>query len=155
MLIRAVTIDDTQTWLNLSHEWDEIVSTLIPDIHVFYESFDDYMTDKIRQNEAFMATDRMSGRCLGIIAFSKTNNRITFLGISKNADFQVTGSKLIEVALQQLDSTREISVNVFKSDLAPVKQERSLYESHGFVEYDNTILEAGVPASLMKKPPLE
>ena len=155
MLIRPVTTDDIKTWLNLSHEWDEIVSTLISDIHVFYESFDDYMTDKIRQNEAFMATDRMSGRCLGIIAFSKTNNRITFLGIAQNADFQVIGSKLIGIALNQLDPTKEISTSVFKSDLASVKQEQTLYESYGFIKHDNTILEAGVPAYLMKKPPLE
>jgi len=152
MLIRAVTIDDTQTWLNLSHEWDEIVSNLISDISVFYEGFDDYMTDKIRQNEAFMATDKISGQCLGIVAFSRRTNRITFLGISRNADYQVIGLELIEVALNQLDSTREISASVFKSDLAPVKQERSLYESCGFIEYDNTILEAGIPACVMKKP---
>ena len=152
MLIRQVTMDDRQTWLALAHESDEIVSRLIPDIATFYDGFDDYMDAKIRQNEAFLAEDRMSKRCLGIIAFSKKNNRITYLGVADNNAIQKIGSKLMEVALNQLDNSREISVNVIKSDAEPIKQEQKLYESLGFTEYDNTIFEAGVPACLMKRP---
>jgi len=148
-------MDDCQTWLNLAHESDELVSQLVPDISTFYDGFNDYMKAKIKQNEAFMAVDRISGQCLGVIAFSKSHNRITFLGVSVNSDFPAIGSELMEVALNQLDNTREISVTVLKSDADPVKQERSLYESLGFNEYDDTILEAGVPACLMKKLPLE
>ncbi len=155
MLIRAVAIEDIQTWLNLSHKWDEVVNELIPDLSTFYEGFNDYMEDKIRQKEAFIAVDRESGHCLGIVAFSKKNNRITYLGVSKKSDFQSVGSKLLEVALNQLDKTTEISANVLKSSLVPLKQERSLYESYGFVEYDDTILEAGVPACLLKRSPSE
>ncbi|HEY31663.1 MAG TPA: GNAT family N-acetyltransferase [Dehalococcoidia bacterium] len=154
MLIRAVTMDDCQTWLNLAHESDEIVSRLIPDIATFYDGFDDYMKAKIRQNEAFMAVDRMSERCLGIVAFSKSHNRVTFLGVSTNSDFYIIGSKLMEVALNQLDNTKEISVTVLKSDSEPIKQERVLYESLGFTEHDGSVLEAGVPACLMKRPPV-
>jgi ribosomal protein S18 acetylase RimI-like enzyme len=152
MLIRTVTMDDRQAWLALAHESDEIVSRLIPDIAIFFGGFDDYMRAKIGQNEAFMAEDRMSKRCLGIVAFSQKHNRITFLGVAKNRDFKKIGSKLMAVALNQLDNSREISVNVLKSDSEPIKQERLLYESLGFTEYDNTIFEAGVPACLMKRP---
>lgn len=153
MLIRAVTKNDIQTWLALAHESDEIVDKLIPDIAIFYEGFDDYMTAKIRQNEAFMAEDRMLKHCLGIVGFSQKNNRITFLQVAKDSDFKKIGSKLIEIALNQLDKTKEISVNVLKSDAEPIKQEHKLYISLGFIEYDNTIFEAGVPACLMKRPP--
>jgi ribosomal protein S18 acetylase RimI-like enzyme len=153
MLIRAVTMDDRQTWLALTHESDEIIEKQIPDIATFYEGFDDYMRAKIGQNESLMAEERMPKRCLGIVAFSKKNNRITYLGISENSDFQKIGQKLMEAALNQLDNSREISVNVLKSDAEPIKQERLLYESLGFIEYDNTIFEAGVPARLMKRPP--
>jgi predicted GNAT family N-acyltransferase len=152
MLIRAVTMDDRQAWLALAHESDEIIGKLIPDIATFYEGFDDYMDAKIRQNEAFMAEDRISKRCQGIVGFSKKNNRITYLGVSNNNAFQKIGSKLMAVALNQLDNSREISVNVLKSDADPIKKERNLYESLGFTEYDNTIFEAGVPACMMKRP---
>ncbi|HLB27830.1 MAG TPA: GNAT family N-acetyltransferase [Dehalococcoidales bacterium] len=152
MLLRAVTLGDTQAWLDLSHEWDDIVAQLIQDTSVFYEGFDDYMSAKIKQNEAFIAVDRPSGCCLGIVAFSKKNNRISYLGVAKKADFQLVGSKLIEIALNQLDARRETTTTVLKSDLAPVRLERGLYESYGFTECD-TVLEAGIPACLMKKSP--
>ena len=146
-------MEDRQAWLILAHESDEIVSRLIPDIATFFGGFYDYMDAKIRQNEAFMAEDRISKRCQGIVGFSKKHNRITFLGVAKNRDFQKIGSKLIVFALNQLDNSREISVNVLKSDSEPIKQERKLYESLGFTEHDNTIFEAGVPACMMKRPP--
>src|SRR4030042_1399231 len=153
MLIRAVTTDDRQVWLDLAHESDEVTGQLIPSIVTFYEGFDAYTEAKIKQNEAFMAMDRISRRCLGIVAISKNHNRITFLGVTKKADFMKIGSRLMEIALNQLDTTREISVNVLKTDLEPIKQERFLYESLGFTEFDNAVSEAGVQACLMKRPP--
>jgi len=153
MIIRAVTMKDRQAWLALAHEADEIVGALIPDIAVFYEGFDDYMDAKIRQNEAFLAEDRMTERCLGIVGFSQINNRITYLQVAKGSNFKKTGAKMMEVALNQLDKTKEITVNVIKSDAEPIKQERKLYKSLGFIEDDKTIFEAGVPAGLMKRPP--
>ncbi|MEE8414009.1 MAG: GNAT family N-acetyltransferase [Dehalococcoidales bacterium] len=126
---------------------------LISDISIFYEGFNDYMTAKITQDEAFMAQDRMSGHCLGIVAFSKRNNRVSYFGVSNNTDFELVGLKLLEVALNHLDATREVSANVLKSDLASVKQERNIYKRYGFIERDNNVMEAGVPACLMTKPP--
>ncbi|MFA5308786.1 MAG: GNAT family N-acetyltransferase [Dehalococcoidales bacterium] len=154
MLIRAVTTDDIPAWLALAYEADDIVGELIPDIDKFYEGFDDYMAAKIEQREAFIAVDRISGRCLGIIAFSGNNSRITFLGVTKGADFQIVGGKLMEIALNQLDNTTEITANILKSDEATIRQERVLYERFSFVEYDNTIVENGVPAIQMKRPPV-
>lgn len=153
MLIRQVTINEINAWLSLAHESDDIVTELIPDISVFYEGFDDYMHDKISQNEAFMAEDRISGKCLGITAFSKKNNRISYLGVSQDADFQIVANKLIDVALNQLDSAREISVNVLKSNSEIITRERDLYRSYGFVECDDSVLEVGIPACLMKNAP--
>jgi len=155
MLIRAVTIDDVQAWLNLAHESDELVSKLTSDISTFYESFNDYMMSKIIQNEALMATDRISGRCMGIVAFSQKNNRVTFLQVTKNSDFPKIGGKLMEVTLNQLDNAREITANVIKSDAEPIKQERRLYENLGFDEDDKTIFEAGILACRMKRPPTD
>jgi diadenosine tetraphosphate (Ap4A) HIT family hydrolase/predicted GNAT family N-acyltransferase len=152
VLIRALTTDDIPAWLALAYESDEIVSELIPDIDAFYEGFDDYMADKIKQHEAFMAADRISGKCLGIVAFSKNNSRITYLGVTQGADFQVVGGKLMEIALNQLDNTREITANILKSDEASIRQERALYERFSFVESDNAIEESGVPALRMKRP---
>lgn len=152
MLIRALTGEDVPAWLALAYESDEIVGRLIPDIDTFYEGFDDYMAEKIKQHEAFMAQDRVSGRCLGIIAFSKNNSRITFLAVTRGADFQQIGGKLMEIALNQLGNNREITANILKSDEALIRQERALYERFSFAEAANPTIEAGVPALQMVRP---
>ena len=146
MLIRALTKDDIPAWLALAHESDDIVARMVPDITVFYDGFNEYMERKIKQHEAFMAVDRMSGKCLGAVAYSKKHNRISFFGVNKDADFQNTGGQILEVAMNQLEWGKEITANVIKSDAPIVKQERALYKKFGFKEHGKTIVEAGVPA---------
>jgi diadenosine tetraphosphate (Ap4A) HIT family hydrolase len=152
MLIRALTTDDMPAWLALAYESDEIVGELIPDIDKFYEGFDDYMASKIKQHEAFMAADRLSGKCLGIVAFSKKNSRITYLGVTQSANFQNIGGKLMEIVLNQLDNTREITATILKSSEASIQQERALYERFSFTESVGDIVENGLPALQMKRP---
>ena len=152
MYTRLVSKDDIPTWLVLAHEGDEIISALITDISIFFKGFDDYIKTKIKKNEAFMVLDSISDKCLGIAAFSRKNNRITFLGIFREADFNEAGGKLLETALNKLDTHREITVNVIKSDNEKIQRERRLYESFGFIE-DTEIIEDGVPAFRMKRVP--
>jgi GNAT superfamily N-acetyltransferase len=143
-------MEDKYIWLGLAHETDKNVRDIITDIGIFYEGFDKYMEAKIIQNEAYMAVDKISTQCIGIVAFSKKYNRITFLGVSEKYDFDKIGFKLIEYTLPKLDNTKDISTNVFKGNHERLLQVKHLYEKFGFVEYDNTIFEAGVPACMMK-----
>jgi predicted GNAT family N-acyltransferase len=153
MYTRLMTKDDIPTWLALAHESDDIIRELMPDISVFYKDFDRYMADKIKKNEAFMVVDSTSERCAGIAAFSRKNNRITFLGVTGEADFSEVGDKLLETALNKLDIKREITASVIKSDNRLIAREHELYLKHGFVEDETEVIEAGVPARVMKKPP--
>jgi hypothetical protein len=155
MYTRLVTKDDIQAWLDLAHEGDRIIGELIPDISVFYKGFDEYMQARIKKNEAFMVVDTGSGQCAGIAAFSRKSNRISFLGVSGEADFPAVGSKLLETVLGRLDTGKEITVNVIKSDDKFIKQERQLYTDYGFVEDEAEVFESGVPVCLMKKPPVK
>jgi predicted GNAT family N-acyltransferase len=151
MLIRALNKDDIPAWLALAHESDEIVSGLIPDIAAFYKGFDEYMARKIKQHEAFMAVDRIPNKCLGIVAYSKKHNRISFIGVTKDADFEKIGGQLLKVAMNQLEWGKEITANVLKSDAEMIKQERALYERFSFVESDDKIMENDVPAIQMRR----
>ncbi|MGD0781022.1 MAG: GNAT family N-acetyltransferase [Dehalococcoidales bacterium] len=153
MLIRALTEKDIPAWLALAHEGDDIVSGMVPDIATFYKGFDEYMKSKIKQQEAFMVVDKTTDKCLGIVAFSKKHNRITFLGVIIKADYNKVGRELMKVALNQMDITKEITANIFKSNAEMMRKERSLLEDFGFTRTDNTILEAGAPAYQMKRPP--
>jgi len=151
--IRSMTLDDLQIWEKFAHNIsDNVVKRLIPDISIFYEGFDSYMDAKIKQNEAYIAIDEFTEQCAGIIAFSKKNNRITFFGVSEDFDFESIGSNLIDIALEKLDISSDITVNVLRGDFEPLLKEKRLYERYGFIEYDNTIYEAGVPACMMKLP---
>jgi predicted GNAT family N-acyltransferase len=152
MLIKALTQDDIPVWLRLASEGNEAVSKLIPDISVFYDGFDEYMNSKIKHHEAFMAVDIELNRSLGIVAFSQKHNRISFIGISKDADFQEVGGKLMEVALDNLDKSKEITANVLDSGTGIFLKERSLYESFGFEKTPNKVIENGIKAVEMKRP---
>lgn len=154
MNIRPVTMDDWQIWINLAHEGDKIVKDLISDISIFYEGFDKYMEVKIKQNEAYMATDESTGKCMGIVAFSIRYNRITFFAVSEVFDLEKAGSKLIEFALNKLDCTKEISVNILKGNHEALLKEKELFQRFKFIEYDDSIYEAGVPACMMKRYPI-
>jgi len=155
MLIRAVVKEDIPAWLAIAHEGDNIIARMIPDIAVFYHGFNAYMARKIKQNEAFMAYDVLSGKCLGIVAFSKKNNRISFIGINKTANFQTVGTKLMEHALKQLDNKKEITANVIDSNTGVFQKERLLYKSFRFIETDDKMMESGVQAIRWKRNPKE
>jgi hypothetical protein len=153
MYTRLVTKDDIPAWLALAHEVDHVIGGLIPDISVFYKGFDDYMKTKIKKNEALVVVDSNSEKCMGMAAYSRKNNRITFLGVCGEADFREVGGKLLETVLSKLDSSREITASLIKSDDDIIRKERRLYEENGFIEDEAEVVESGVPACLMKRPP--
>jgi ribosomal protein S18 acetylase RimI-like enzyme len=150
--IRAVTPDHIPVWVALGHESDPIVRDLIPDITRFYDGFDQYMEAKIRQGEAFMVVDARTDTCLGIIAFSRTHNRITFLSVFERYPFDEIGSLLLEFAIDQLDTAKAISSTVLDGRHARLHAEQRLYEHYGFTPWGHTV-EAGVPAIVMARPP--
>jgi hypothetical protein len=151
---RFMTHDDLGIWLSFAHDTsDNIIKELTPDIEAFYEGFDKYMESKITKQEAYMAIDRFSKNCVGIVAFSQSNNRITFLGISGSVDFEFVGTRLMDIAFEKLDSSKEISANVLIGDYESLRQEKRLYEKYGFIASNDYTFEANVPAYLLKRYP--
>ncbi|ADL50805.1 hypothetical protein [Clostridium cellulovorans] len=96
-----------------------------------------------------MAINDNSKKSMGIVAFSRTYNRITFLGVFEEFDFLNVGAKLIDFALKQLDCSKHITANVLRGNIEPLQKEKHLYETFGFIEYDNSIFEARVPACML------
>ncbi|PKM63201.1 MAG: hypothetical protein CVU97_01320 [Firmicutes bacterium HGW-Firmicutes-21] len=132
MLLRWATIEDKPAWLALSREYDKYISKLTSDMALWYKGFDDYMDAKIRQNNAVIAVDRMTGKCNGMIAFSKSHNRITFFAISERAKFKETAEKLLLVSLRQLDTHKDITVLLPIGVNEVFKQAITIFSSHGF-----------------------
>ncbi|MBZ9687352.1 hypothetical protein G9F72_013550 [Clostridium estertheticum] len=55
--------------------------------------------------------------------------------------------------MKQLDYSKHISANILRGDLEPLLKEKLLYQKFGFVEFDNSIFEAGVPACMIQLSP--
>lgn len=103
MLIREVTFDDISGWLKLAAEVEPVFQGSMVDSREFYS----YMEAKIKKREALMALDRNNDNALmGIIGFSRTNNRISWFAVFYKYRNKGVGSKLLECALNQLDRTK-------------------------------------------------
>ena len=156
--IKPMTTEDIPMWISLSNEHDDYVRELVPDLTQWYEgnesdmAFADYMKAKIKQREAFMAIDKSEKKCLGIVAFSKKHNRITFFGISHNQDYYLAGEILMSYALNQLNTHLEITINVIKSTAHHIEKERDFIKKFGFICIGSE-LENGVPVDKMIKQP--
>jgi len=157
MQIKLVNNIDIPKWLELSSEYDCYVKESVPNLTEWYEgngdspAFDTYMQSKINQQEAFMAVDSHGG-CLGIIAISKKNNRITFFGVTHKANFQMVGHALFSHVFEFLDDSKSIYINEIISSSAWIKQHRELYLSLGFIFSCNSV-ENGVSVNTFKKLP--
>ena len=157
MKIKPIAVSDIPCWEALSSEYDDYIMELVGSLEAWYEGNDDsmsfaaYMESKIAKEEAFTATDS-SDKCLGIIAFSKQNNRITFFGVAHNVDFLTVGNSLLSHAFKYLDLTRDLCINVIASQSAWIEQHRKLYISFGFAPA-GSLLENGVPVNVFLKSP--
>lgn len=149
ILLKNVGVNDIPQWLKLSHEFDVYITELVGNLSQWYDgnendiAFLEYMNSKIVKKEAIMAVGR-ANTCLGIIAFSRNNNRITFFGVSHKAHFESVSKLLIDYAMSHLDTNKQISVNIIKSDAEMLNKEREIFYDYGFVN-SNSELENGVP----------
>jgi len=151
MLIRWITKQDIPMWEALSNEYDKYVSETAIDFSKWYQGFSDYMNRKIGQYEAVIAVDRMSGNCNGIIAFSRSHNRITFFAVSSNANHAKTAEKMLCVALRQLNSNLDIIINLPESNSKPLSTDRRFFEDNGFVFFKSVNIDGCPMAEMVRK----
>lgn len=150
MLIRFATENDLPAWCTLATEVSPIFQH--PADMGKDPEFISYAQSKVSKYEALTAVDYMSGSNMGFIGFSRTNNRISWFAVIERYRNKGVGTRLLETALRQLDTTREISVTTFRSDYLPGAPARAIY-----VKFDLTdrelIIHDGLPRSLMVRPP--
>jgi hypothetical protein len=148
MEIRLLSFEDIEKWVNLSSEYDHYVKELVPDLTEWYKgnkeepSFDFYMESKIKQKEAFMAIDDFDN-CLGIVAISKKNNRITFFAISHSSDIDIVGNLLLKHVIKLLDKNKEITINLITSICDWIKKCKDIILENSFIQKEDS-LENGV-----------
>ena len=131
MIYSFAQADDLSKWLEVADDVGDIMR--IPNMGSD-KNFIEYAKRKLEQNNAIMAYDRENNKVAGFIGFSRHNNSITWLGTKITYQNQGIGSKLLSLALCELDKSKRITVNTYPKDYLPGQPARELYFRHGFVE---------------------
>ncbi|MHB1484125.1 MAG: hypothetical protein ACYCYI_05630 [Saccharofermentanales bacterium] len=151
---RIITESDIPIWIKLSHEYDQYVKEMTSDLSHWYDgnetdiAFADYMKAKIRKKEAVIVLK--DDVCAGIVAYSKSNNRITFFAVSHSFNFESIGIELLEYALKELDENKSITINVIKSKADIIEKHRKLLCEYLFFYIANDF-ENGVPVDKFER----
>ncbi|GAB6109112.1 NUDIX hydrolase [Fusibacter bizertensis] len=136
MLIRYATTKDIPSWQLLAKDVADIFrAPHMPEDPEFLA----YIESKIQKNEALVAIDLVTQNCMGVIGFSKENNRISWFGVFKQNIGKGIGSKLLKSTLDILDRTKEITVETFRDNYGPGAAARHVYKKFGFIDQDNTL----------------
>lgn len=140
MLIRWVVKEDKSSWSHLAGTVAHLFDS--PDMATD-EGFLNFMDSKIKKFEALCAIDRISGRILGIIAFSRTYNRISWFAVQSDQRQKGIGTRLLATALRNLDNTKDISVITFTDDHIGGEGARKIYKNADFVDLGDVIDDQG------------
>jgi len=99
-----------------------------------------YAKSKINKYEALTAVDYRSGKNMGFISFSRTNNRITWFAVSEQYRGKGAGSRLLKTALRHVDHAKPITVETFLDGYEPGVPAKNLYRKYGFAETDSYLI---------------
>jgi len=138
MLIRWTTESDLPAWYALATEVSPIFRHPA-DMGVDPE-FISYAQSKTSKYEALTAVDYMSGSNMGFIGFSRTHNRISWLGVSEKYRRKGVGGRLLKTALRQFDHTKPITVETYPEGYASGTPAKNIYRKFGFVETERDLV---------------
>jgi ribosomal protein S18 acetylase RimI-like enzyme len=139
MIIRFAEENELEKWKILAKDVAEIFGNPTMDTDV---EFINYAKRKINQKEALIAVDDMNKEFFGFIGFSKHFNRITWFGVLEKYRNKGIGSKLLEIALKELDKTKEITVETYRENYIPGQPARFVYKKYGFIETENNLFDS-------------
>jgi diadenosine tetraphosphate (Ap4A) HIT family hydrolase/ribosomal protein S18 acetylase RimI-like enzyme len=149
MLITIADSRHIDAWLSIAREMEPIFGASMAD----NPQFRDYVVRSTQSMKAIVALDRMNDdELMGVIAFSRSKNSISWLGVTTKYRRKSVGSRLVEAALRQLNATAAITVVTFVGQDANALAARALYEKYGFAVTDAAITHHGQPRCLMTKP---
>ena len=139
MIIRFAEDNELEVWKKLAKDVADIFGNPTMDIDL---EFIGYAQRKILQKEALIAVDDLNKEFYGIIGFSRKFNRITWFGVFEKYRSKGIGSKLLESALNELDKTKEITVETYRENFIPGQPARKIYKKFGFKETDINLFDS-------------
>jgi len=148
MLIRWATENDLPAWYELATEVSQIFQHPA-DMGAELKSKTSGL-GTIGRQEMLTAIDN-SGKNMGFICFSRTDNSITWFAVSEKYRGEGVGDRLLKTALLQLNITKDIAVITFPADYPQGAAVRALYKKYGF-SIEKPCTHDGLPRSEMKRP---
>jgi len=139
MLIRYATINDIPAWQKIADDLSK--QNQQPNL-ANDSDFINYMHKKIENREALVAYDMIVNACMGVIAFSKTDNCISWLGVYSVFSRLGVETHLLKSVLSELDRTLEITVNAVFENEPSEESILNLYLKFGFEIPDDALQNA-------------
>ena len=145
MKIETAKIGDFIDWLKLAKEVEPLFGPMSEDV-----KFQKALKSIIKTKQAFCIKE--NGRINAGIAISKEKNEIIWFAVSQNDRGKGYGKLMLQHAIDELDISKNITVQTFAKGTAEGNPARRLYESFNFIDLEpkeNT--QTGYPTVIMVK----
>jgi GNAT superfamily N-acetyltransferase len=144
-MIRFVTHQDIEQWLELAKEVEPLFGEMVG-IADFCEGIKECIA-----NSSALCLTHADDDVIGIIAVNKEKNEIEWLAVKNKYRGNGYGYRLVDAAIQHLDTSKPIYVQTFSSHVESGKSARKLYLHFGFKDYkDGGKNPAGIDTTIMK-----
>lgn len=131
-MIRLVAEQDIPQWIEIIREVEPLFGSMLDDPNFFPA-----INEAIKGEMAFCDEDCSSKQINGVVIINRETNSIEWLAVSSQAKKAGIGTKLVQKAIENLNSKNDIIVQTFSSDVKEGFPARKLYEKFGFIDYKN------------------
>lgn len=145
--VRCALLEDKNDWLYLVKEVEPLFGKMIG-----VPEFEEEINIAVQKGLVFCAENLSSNRIAGVIVIDKEENSIEWLAVSDHLKRQGIGRILVEYAINELDSKRDMKVQTFSKGVEAGTPARNLYQAFGFEDHKNMGKNpAGIETVLMIK----
>lgn len=127
MRIQIAKIEDFENWLSLAKEVEPLFGPMVEEV-----SFQNALKEFIKTEQAFCIKN--DAEFCGAIAISKDDNEILWFAIPQKHKGMGYGKLLLQYVLNELDNTKDITVQTFAEGIEIGEPARKLYQTFGFVD---------------------
>jgi len=148
MEAQIATLEDFQNYLVLAREVEPFFGPMENE-----PSFRENLERAIHDGRAYCVREQNGkpGTPLrGGVMVSKKHNEIAWLAVATRYRRQGSGALLLQYAIKNLDSSKDMSVRTFDETTKEGRPARRLYQRFGFQEHERSELNpAGIPTVVM------
>ncbi len=127
-MIRLLSLADYDAWIELAREVEPLFGPMAdsPD-------FQEGIKHCILSHDAY-GIENEEKELAGIIALDRANNEILWLAVTSEQRGKRYGEKLVQKALEELGTGRDIHVQTFTGDISEGRAARAVYTRNGFTD---------------------